>query len=100
MPCRWSERHSRCGIFPPIMGWITTAMGWPYVFYFMGLLGILVSLIWLKVVYSPDRHPRIGAAELDYMERGGALGNMDQTREKMALTQTDDQSAAVKCANL
>jgi MFS transporter, ACS family, glucarate transporter len=44
----------------------------------MGLLGILVSMIWLKVVYAPSQHPRIGAVELDYIERGGALVNMDQ----------------------
>ena len=64
--------------FAPIMGWITHTFGWPYVFYFMGLLGILVSFVWLKVVYAPNQHPRIGAAELDYIERGGALVNMDQ----------------------
>jgi ACS family glucarate transporter-like MFS transporter len=60
------------------MAWITTALGWPEVFYFMGMLGIIVSLIWLKVVYAPSQHPRIGAAELDYIGRGGALVNMDQ----------------------
>jgi ACS family glucarate transporter-like MFS transporter len=83
-----SERGTACSIFnsaqyfatvlfAPILGWITTAMGWPYVFYFMGLLGILVSVIWLKVIYGPDRHPHIGADELDYIERGGALVRMD-----------------------
>jgi MFS transporter, ACS family, glucarate transporter len=83
-----SERGTACAIFnsaqyfatvlfAPIMGWITQMMGWPYVFYFMGLLGMLVSFIWLKVVYSPDKHPRIGAHELDYIERGGGLVHMD-----------------------
>jgi len=59
------------------MGWITTVMGWPYTFYFMGLVGIIVSLIWLIIVYSPDRHPRITPEELVYIERGGALVRMD-----------------------
>ena len=72
-----SAQYFATVLFAPIMGWITSTMGWPYVFYFMGLLGILVSLVWLKVVYSPDRHPRMGAAELDYIERGGGLVRMD-----------------------
>jgi ACS family glucarate transporter-like MFS transporter len=95
-----SAQYFATVLFAPIMGWITIAMGWPYVFYFMGLLGILVSLIWLKVVYSPDRHPRISTAELDYMERGGALVNMDQPRQKSARARTDDQSATAKWAYL
>jgi MFS family permease len=58
-------------VFAPIMGWITTAMGWPYVFYFMGLLGIGISLIWLVVLYSPDRYPRISLRIA-----GGVLGGI------------------------
>jgi ACS family glucarate transporter-like MFS transporter len=72
-----SAQYFATVLFAPIMGWITTALGWPSVFYFMGLLGIIVSLVWLMVVYAPSRHPRIGRPELDYIERGGALVNMD-----------------------
>lgn len=64
-------------VFAPIMGWITQAMGWPDVFYVMGLVGILISFVVLKVLYSPDKHPRIAATELDYIERGGGLVRMD-----------------------
>src|SRR4051794_20726395 len=91
-----SAQYFATVLFAPVMAWITTALGWPYVFYFMGFLGILVSVIWLKVVYSPDRHPRISTAELDYMERGGALVNMDQAREKTPLRPDGDQSASAK----
>ena len=72
-----SAQYFATVLFAPIMGWITTVLGWPYVFYFMGLLGIVVSMTWLMVVYAPNQHPRIGRAELDYIERGGALVNMD-----------------------
>jgi ACS family glucarate transporter-like MFS transporter len=86
-----SERGTACAIFnsaqyfatvafAPIMGWLTTVMGWPYAFYFMGVVGIIVALIWLVVVYSPDRHPRITREELGYIERGGALVRMDEAR--------------------
>jgi ACS family glucarate transporter-like MFS transporter len=72
-----SAQYFATVLFAPIMGWITTELGWPYVFYFMGLVGFIVSMIWLAVVYAPNQHPRITAPELDYIERGGALVNMD-----------------------
>ena len=73
-----SAQYFATVLFAPVMGFITTVFGWPEVFYFMGGVGLVVSMIWLKVVYAPKNHPRLGAAELDYMERGGALVNMDQ----------------------
>ncbi|MGI4801418.1 MAG: MFS transporter [Janthinobacterium lividum] len=72
-----SAQYFATVLFAPIMGYITVTYGWPHVFYFMGGLGIVVGLIWLKVIYTPRTHPRISAAEFDYIERGGALVNMD-----------------------
>jgi ACS family glucarate transporter-like MFS transporter len=79
-----SAQYFATVLFAPIMGWITVSLGWPYVFYFMGLIGVLVSAIWLKVLYAPNQHPRIGRAELDYIERGGALVNMDAVKGQEA----------------
>jgi ACS family glucarate transporter-like MFS transporter len=79
-----SAQYFATVLFAPIMGWITVSFGWPYVFYFMGLVGILISFVWLKVLYAPNQHPRIGAAELDYIERGGALVNMDPVKGQAA----------------
>src|SRR4029079_11622714 len=52
-----SAQYFATVLFAPIMGFITTAFGWPEVFYFMGAVGIVVSVIWLKVVYAPKDHP-------------------------------------------
>ncbi len=60
------------------MGWITHSYGWPAVFVVMGLLGIVVSTVWLKTVHTPRNHPGVNQAELDYIAAGGALVNMDQ----------------------
>jgi ACS family glucarate transporter-like MFS transporter len=43
----------------------------------MGVVGIVLTVAWSKVIYSPKQHPRVNAAELEYIERGGALVNMD-----------------------
>jgi MFS transporter, ACS family, glucarate transporter len=42
----------------------------------------VLSFIWLKVLHNPKDHPGINQAELDYIEAGGALTNMDQKPEK------------------
>lgn len=73
-----SAQYFATVLFAPIMGFITTQFGWPEVFFFMGGLGILTSFAWLKVIYPPKEHPRLLPAEFGYIERGGALVNMDQ----------------------
>jgi len=65
-------------LFAPLMGWITYAFGWEYVFIVMGTVGMLFSLVWLKVIYNPTEHPRINEAELSYIEQNGGLVDMDQ----------------------
>src|SRR4051812_6339299 len=84
-----SAQYFATVLFAPIMGWITFTFGWPYVFYFMGIVGILISFIWLKVIYSPKDHPRLSPAELDYIERGGALVNMDQPKKEKHITRAE-----------
>ena len=64
-------------VFAPVMAWIVTRFGWPWVFAFMGGLGIVVAMAWLRVMHVPALHPRIGPGELAYIAAGGALVTMD-----------------------
>lgn len=64
-------------LFAPIMGWITLVYGWPYVFYFMGVLGCVFGIAWLRLVYNPLDHPRLQASELEYIANGGAIVEAD-----------------------
>jgi ACS family glucarate transporter-like MFS transporter len=73
-------------LFAPIMGFSTVKAGWQWEFYFMGGIGIVVSLIWLKVIYSPKDHPRLSPDELNYIAGGGALVNMDQPKGAQTAT--------------
>ena len=75
-----SAQYFATVLFAPIMGWITHALGWQYVFFFMGMLGFILAAVWFKVIHSPKDHPRINKAELDYIESGGALVNMDDKK--------------------
>lgn len=77
-----SAQYFATVIFAPIMGWLTHAVGWSSVFFFMGGLGIIISFVWLKMIHDPKDYPGINQAELDYMEAGGALINIDVKNEK------------------
>ncbi len=73
-----SAQYFATVLFAPLMGWITHAFGWQYTFVIMGGLGILLLPVWWTVIYSPREHPRLDQRELEYIERGGGLVNMDQ----------------------
>lgn len=64
-------------LFAPLMGWIAHDLGWRYVFYVMGLLGVVMGLMWIKTIDGPQQHPGINDAEFDYIKEGGALVDMD-----------------------
>lgn len=72
-----SAQYFATVLFAPLMGWVTHSFGWPAVFVVMGGLGIVVSAVWLKTVFTPKSHPGVNQAELDYIAAGGALVNMD-----------------------
>jgi ACS family glucarate transporter-like MFS transporter len=77
-------------IFAPFMGWVTSRFGWEWMFVVMGALGVVVAFLWIGVMYSPLRHPRLGAAELDYIREGGALVNIDAGIETTNRTEVSD----------
>jgi len=76
-----SAQYFATVLFAPIMGWITYVFGWPYVFLMMGGIGIVLSFVWLKVVYSPREHPLINQAELSHIQQNGALIDMDHATD-------------------
>jgi len=79
-----SAQYFATVLFAPLMGWVTTFFGWPWVFGMMGGLGLLLTVAWLKVVYSPSDHPMINQAEVDYIAAGGGLVNMDEPATQKA----------------
>lgn len=63
------------------MGWIVHNLGWHHVFTVMGTIGLVMVIIWLKIIYDPKEHPFINTAEIQYIEQGGGLVNMDQGKK-------------------
>ena len=64
--------------FAPLFGWLTHRYGWQSCFWFMGLFGLALTLVWSKTVYNVKDHPLISKAEIDHIERGGGLVNVDR----------------------
>jgi ACS family glucarate transporter-like MFS transporter len=87
-----SAQYFATVLFAPIMGWLVHAFGWESVFYVMGGLGIVISFIWLRTIYGPKDHPRINAAELAYIEAGGALVDLESKNRIAKVSQIDTWS--------
>lgn len=62
----------------PLMAWLTQNWGWQAVFYTMGGVGLVYTIIWNRCIYSPREHKSVNRAELDYLEEGGALIDIDR----------------------
>jgi ACS family glucarate transporter-like MFS transporter len=87
-----SAQYFATVLFAPLMGWLVHSFGWQSVFFVMGGLGILMAFIWLKMVYGPKDHPRINAAELEYIAAGGALIDLESKDKVAATTKLDTWS--------
>src|SRR6516162_8475928 len=50
-------------LFAPFMGWLVHRFGWQSVFWVMGGLGIVLTPLWFKSVYTAKEHPHLSEAE-------------------------------------
>jgi len=64
--------------FAPLFGWLTHTYGWRSCFWFMGIFGSALALLWWKTVYNVKDHPLISQTEIETIERGGGLVNVDR----------------------
>lgn len=90
-----SAQYFATVLFAPLMGWLVHSFGWESVFFVMGGLGIVMAFIWLKTIYGPKDHPRINAAELEYIAAGGALIDLE-SKDKIAATTKLDTWSCIK----
>ena len=68
----------------PLLIWIQELLSWHWVFIITGGIGIVWSLVWMKVYQAPSQSKGINQAELDYIRAGGAMVDGDAPGEKKA----------------
>ena len=72
-----SAQYFALVVFSPIMGTITHALGWRYVFFVMGAVGLVLAALLARLIHAPREDPRVSRDELAYIEQGGALVDLD-----------------------
>jgi ACS family glucarate transporter-like MFS transporter len=72
-----SAQYFALPIFAPIFGWLIHTAGWQSCFWFLGALGVVLTIVWFISIYGPKEHPRISQSEIEYIESGGGLVNTD-----------------------
>ncbi|KNC12184.1 galactonate transporter [Klebsiella sp. RIT-PI-d] len=75
-----AAQYFSLAIFSPLLGWLTFAWGWEHVFTVMGVIGFVLTGLWVKFIHNPTDHPRMTAEELDYITKGGAVVDMDHKK--------------------
>ncbi|MDB6050168.1 MAG: gudP 1 [Pseudomonas sp.] len=71
-----SAQYFALAAFTPIMVWTLSTFGWQHVFFSTGVAGILIGLLWFRMVHEPRKDKRVNQAEIDYIEAGGGLPSM------------------------
>ncbi|ANI81141.1 MFS transporter [Kosakonia oryzae] len=75
-----SAQYFSLALFSPLLGWLTFAWGWEHVFTVMGVIGFVLTFAWMKFVHNPTDHPRMSREELEYIEKNGAVVDMDHKK--------------------
>jgi ACS family glucarate transporter-like MFS transporter len=83
-----SSQYFSLVLFAPILGWIAHSLGWKQCFWFAGIIGLALAAAWFGVVGEVKTHPRISQAEIEIIERGGGLANLDATNRGRGTTLT------------
>ncbi|WP_448886416.1 MFS transporter [Citrobacter telavivensis] len=75
-----SAQYFALALFLPLLGWLTVAWGWGHVFTVMGLIGFVLTGLWVKFIHNPTDHPRMSPEELQYISENGAVVDMDHKK--------------------
>ena len=75
-----SAQYFALAAFTPLMVLLLNSFGWQHVFFWTGAAGILVGLLWFRMVHEPRKDKRVNAAEIEYIEAGGGMPSIGDTK--------------------
>ncbi|WP_046786245.1 MFS transporter [Pseudomonas putida] len=67
-----SSQYFAAVVFTPLLAWVSTRWGWPWVFYVMGVAGVAMGVVFIRRINAPVEHPSLSPVELLAMREGGA----------------------------
>jgi ACS family glucarate transporter-like MFS transporter len=73
-----ASQYAALIVFGPVFGWLVPHYGWRSCFWFMGCFGFVLAFVWSKTVYNVKDHPLVSQREIETIERGGGLVNVDR----------------------
>ena len=62
----------------PILVWLKVEYGWPSVFIFTGLLGLVWSLMFYRSYHDPAEDPGVNAAEIETIASSGGIPDLSR----------------------
>ncbi len=83
-----SSQYFSLVLFAPILGWIVHSLGWKQCFWFAGIIGLALAVAWFRIVGEVKTHPRISQSEIETIEHGGGLANLDASVRPTGTTLT------------
>jgi len=89
------ERASATGIYTvgeyvglaflsPVLFWIMGNFGWQWLFYTVGVVGIIFGIVWWFTYREPDESKSVNQAELDHIAAGGGLALPDEKKTQFS----------------
>ena len=79
-----SSQYFTLLFFAPIYGGIIHVAGWKSCFWFIGVFGFALAIVWFLYFDGVRQHPAVSSAEIDIIEKGGGLVDSDQKHKTSA----------------
>lgn len=81
-----SAQYISLALITPLMTFIVHMWSWHYVFYYIGLIGVVLGGLWLLYIRDPLRHKSVNKAEIDYIREGGGVPELGAEPKKEGVT--------------
>ncbi|HVX41017.1 MAG TPA: MFS transporter [Gemmatimonadaceae bacterium] len=67
---------------PPVIVWVAITFGWRYAFFIGAGLSLMLMVAWYFYYYTPDKHPKLSAAEYEYIRAGQSPDDDEHGRRR------------------
>ena len=76
-------QYAALAAFTPLMTVTLQWLSWHYIFFWTGLVGMVLGIVSLKVFREPKKHKSVNQAEIDYIQAGGGLSKFGETKAEV-----------------